>query len=148
MTIAFSGSILPRSAGLIRCGEEPCLINIKQSKDQLVIEQLAGSNVPEEVIRTYVTNWFDLNRELEPFYHLLDSSSLAYMANEFNGLRLVRIPDLFEALCWCVIGQQINLTFAYKIKRRFVEAYGSKLEYGDYLYYTFPSPDDLAGVNF
>ena len=68
------------------------------------------------------------------------------MCEDFNGLRLIGIPDLFEALCWSIIGQQINLTFAYKLKRRMVEAYGQQLEFEDLTYHLFPEPERLAQV--
>ena len=35
------------------------------------------------------------------------------------------IPDLFEASYWSIIGQQINLIFACKLKRIFTEVYGT-----------------------
>ena len=35
---------------------------------------------------------------------------------QYYGLRTLGIPDLFEALSWGIIGQQINLTYAYTLK--------------------------------
>jgi len=57
------------------------------------------------------------------------------------------IPNLFESLCWCIIGQQINLTFAYRLKRLLVEKYGEKKVIGDVTYYNFPTPEILLKVN-
>jgi DNA-3-methyladenine glycosylase II len=68
------------------------------------------------------------------------------MALDYDGLRLMGIPDLFEALCWSIIGQQINLTFAYKLKRRFTEVYGTKLIYENADYYLFPKPEIVANI--
>jgi len=65
---------------------------------------------------------------------------------EEEAARLIGIVDLFEALCWSVIGQQINLQFAYKTKRRLVERYGSRIEYGGKNYYLFPTPGQLAAA--
>jgi len=63
-----------------------------------------------------------------------------------SRLRLMGIVDLFEALCWSVIGQQINLTFAFKLKRRLVEKYGERLDFEGDAYYLFPSYAVLAEV--
>ena len=62
---------------------------------------------------------------------------------KYYGLRLIGISDLFEALCWCVIGQQINLTFAHKVKTRLVKRYGDKVVSDNNTYYSFPSPEIL-----
>ena len=45
------------------------------------------------------------------------------------------MPDLFESLVWAIIGQQINLTFAYTLKKRFVQDFGENIvfENGDSL---------------
>jgi DNA-3-methyladenine glycosylase II len=78
------------------------------------------------------------------------------MYKDFYGLRLMGITDLFESLCWCIIGQQINLTFAYKLKRRLVERYGTKLDFEGSSFYIFPdfkilaqaSTDELKEMQF
>lgn len=44
--------------------------------------------------------------------------------DEFYGLRNIGIPDLFEAIVWGILGQQINLAYAYTLKRRLVETFG------------------------
>jgi len=130
---------------LVRFSEKKALISVKEGNKNLRIELLAGDAFEKE-LRNYITKWFDLNRDLNPFYDQLNNSSLSYMTKDFYGLRMVGIPDLFEAICWCIIGQQINLNFAYKIKRRFVEAYGDKLSYEGVDFYTFPQPEQLSMV--
>jgi DNA-3-methyladenine glycosylase II len=125
---------------------EPTLIEITESGNQLIINVLNGNNSEKELIE-FVKDWFDYDRDLRPFYQLLEKDAeLKYMTTHYRGLRLLGIPDLFEALCWSIIGQQINLTFAYKLKRRFTEAYGTKLTYGESDYYLFPKPEIVANI--
>lgn len=101
-----------------------------------------------EQAEAFIVEWFDLDRELQPFYQLLSEHSLLpFMSREFFGLRLMGIPDLFEALCWCIIGQQINLAFAHRLKRKLVENYGTSINYYSRPYYFFPEPELLAGLN-
>jgi len=125
------------------------LFKITDASDRLKIELLAGEPskaIVEEAAR-YVTDWFDLERNLHPFYQLLENHDpLSYMAAKYYGLRLMRIPDLFEALCWCVVGQQINLTFAHKLKRQLVETYGTFITYESKRHYFFPEAEVLAGL--
>ncbi|TDE11302.1 DNA-3-methyladenine glycosylase family protein [Dyadobacter psychrotolerans] len=128
---------------------KPVLIEIKKHLNGLVVEMLSGTPAPsgETYIREYVTEWLDLDRDLQPFYKLLANHAvLGYMPEKYAGLRLIGIPDLFEALVWSIIGQQINLTFAYKIKRRLVEAYGESIRFENKLYHIFPTSKSLANT--
>lgn len=96
----------------------------------------------------YVREWFDLDTDLAPFYEMAENDTLLREAVHRNyGLRLIGIPDLFEALCWGIIGQQINLTFAYTLKRRFVEQFGTSAEADGQLYWAFPSPERIAALD-
>lgn len=95
----------------------------------------------------YVREWFDLERDLAPFYQMAEGDSLLREpSRRFYGLRLLGIPDLFEALCWGILGQQINLTFAYTLKRRLVERYGASIVYNREIYWLFPEPENIAGL--
>lgn len=125
---------------------DPTLIEITAIGNQLIINTLIG-NPPKNKIIEFIKEWFDYDRDMTPFYALIQQDSdLKYMATEYNGLRLMGIPDLFEALCWSIIGQQINLTFAYKLKCRFTETYGTKLTYENSDYYLFPPPEIVANI--
>ncbi len=125
---------------------EPTLIEITEEDKQLIINVLVGDNSEKEIIE-FVKDWFDYERDITGFYELLNQDAdLKYMATDYDGLRLMGIPDLFEALCWSIIGQQINLTFAYKLKRRFTEVYGTKLTYEGSDYYLFPKPEIVANI--
>jgi len=72
---------------------------------------------------------------------------LKRLAERYYGLRLIGIPDLFEALAWSVIGQQINLNFAYTLKKRLVEAFGEKVTGDGRDFCLFPSPETVAGLS-
>ncbi|GAL86642.1 3-methyladenine DNA glycosylase [Sporocytophaga myxococcoides] len=134
----------------LKLGEDLYLLRIYEKDKFLNIEVLVGSvNVKsKKLIEAFVIEWFDLNNDLESFYSALKKDKqLAYMYKDFYGLRLMGITDLFESLCWCIIGQQINLSFAYKLKRRLVEQYGTKMEYQGSLFYIFPDFKILAGAS-
>ncbi|WP_042166970.1 DNA-3-methyladenine glycosylase family protein [Paenibacillus gorillae] len=100
-----------------------------------------------DAVASYTREWFDLDANLAPFYSMASKDPLLELpVKNHYGLRTIGILDLFEALCWGIIGQQINLPFAYILKRRFVERYGRSLEYGGESYWLFPSPQDIAGL--
>ncbi len=96
----------------------------------------------------YLRQLFDLNRDLGPFYRLAGLDPiLAKLADQHYGLRIIGIPDLFEALSWAVIGQQINLTFAYTLKKRFVETFGESIIFEGDTYWLHPSFEKISGLD-
>ncbi|MFC4778819.1 DNA-3-methyladenine glycosylase family protein [Paenibacillus sp. GCM10023252] len=99
-------------------------------------------------IAAYVREWFDLDRDLGPFYELAERDELLnQVVAKFYGLRVIGIPELFEAICWGIIGQQINLTFAYTLKRRFVETFGQRLDWEGESYWLFPRAELIASLS-
>ncbi|MDF2834677.1 MAG: DNA-3-methyladenine glycosylase [Paenibacillus sp.] len=106
----------------------------------------AGNSLTNAAV-AYVREWFDLELDLSPFYRMADGDPLLREpSRQFFGLRLLGIPDLFEALSWGIIGQQINLAFAYTLKRRLVERYGRPIAYNGETYWLFPEPETIAGL--
>jgi len=101
-----------------------------------------------EQIKLYIRSWFDLDRNIKPWQSLVEQDSLlSKMPTALYGLRLIGIPDLFEAMCWAIAGQQVNLAFAYRLKARLVEHYGKRTVWDGDVYYSFPSPSDLSAID-
>ncbi|WP_256762182.1 DNA-3-methyladenine glycosylase [Cohnella sp. WQ 127256] len=136
---------------LIEIEHEPILIEISESDASTIwirlVDSLPRDRTVWESIVHYVQEWFDLHRDLAPFYHIAANDPLlSKLATDYYGMRIIGVPDLFEALCWAVIGQQINLTFAYTLKKRFVEAFGKPMEWNSRTYWLFPKPEDVASI--
>jgi DNA-3-methyladenine glycosylase II len=132
---------------LIKVENTTILLNISSQKNKLHVEFPLGTPSPSvrEKAAAYIWELFDLDTDLASFYRAAAQDPiLKPIANQYYGLRIIQIPDLFEALTWAIIGQQINLTFAYKLKRRFVEHYGEKVTYGDSVYWLHPTYDRIA----
>lgn len=131
----------------LRLDGRALLVGIVGGDGCLEVTILQGT-ADKDRLAAYVGEWMDVDRDLAPFYGLLGKDKrLHYMRKDFKGLRLVGIVDLFEALSWSIIGQQINLKFAYTLKRRLVEKYGSSLSYEGETYHLFPDCKVLAGAN-
>lgn len=60
-----------------------------------------------------------------------------------RGLRLPLLPTGFDALCWGIIGQQINVKFASTLRREIVELAGEKV--GDMR--AHPTPERVADID-
>ena len=76
-----------------------------------------------------------------------DDPIFASVAQRFRGVRPVLIADPFETIVWAIIGQQINISFAAKLKRALVERFGGRVRAGDRDYLLFPDPDTLARLD-
>lgn len=101
-----------------------------------------------ENIKNYMSDWFDLNANLGDFYKVAQKDVvLANLCQKYYGLRMIGMPDLFESLVWSIIGQQINLNFAYSLKERLVQHFGEKLIHNGENFYALPTPKRLASLN-
>ena len=99
----------------------------------------------ESPISAHISEWLDLERNLDPFYQLAKKDELmAPLLVHFKGLRIIGVHDLFEALCWSILGQQVNLAFAYTLKKRVVENYGVHHEWEGRDFWSFPTPERIA----
>jgi DNA-3-methyladenine glycosylase II len=133
---------------LILIENEQILIEIRVVKDQkLHIRFMNGTPILAQrmLVASFVWDWLDLETDLSLFYQLAEGDPiLQKVAKPHYGLRIIGIPDLFEALCWAIMGQQINLTFAYTLKKRFVESYGTCLDWEGHQYWLFPTIHRIA----
>lgn len=134
----------------IPIGNSISILEISAEPSNALMLRFIGNTMPTNpleraAIAAYMRDWFDLDTDLRPFYELAKTDSLLERAiQKFYGLRVIGIPDFFEAICWGIIGQQINLAFAYTLKRRFVESYGRSVKCEGIQYWLFPTPRDIA----
>ncbi|MXQ52461.1 DNA-3-methyladenine glycosylase [Shimazuella sp. KC615] len=134
---------------LLHVEEQMILLEISQKDDDTLqirfVDKKPSSKHAKIYVVQYICEWLDLDTELHQFYDLVKNDKiLGTLITRYHGLRIVGIPDLFESLCWAVIGQQINLTFAYTLKRRFVENFGRSYEWNNRSHWIFPEPSQLS----
>ncbi|MFD6210009.1 DNA-3-methyladenine glycosylase family protein [Peribacillus sp. NPDC060253] len=129
---------------------ETLIVEISAENETELSVRLPGRNEALEkyskgAVSQYIRHWFDLDTNLLPFYELAENDPILKMpVNQFFGLRNMGIPDLFEAIAWGILGQQINLTYAYTLKRRLVEGFGEFVECEGKHYWLFPKPEVIA----
>lgn len=128
----------------------PLVFQIEYEEEKLKVDFINA--VPDEgsqlYVSSYIREWFDLKTNLKPFYALAKKDDLlADLVKRFKGYRIVGQPDLFESLVWAVLGQQINLQFAYTLKQRFVEQFGMRVNHQHQDYFLFPEPKIVAQLS-
>ncbi|MCZ8538580.1 DNA-3-methyladenine glycosylase [Paenisporosarcina quisquiliarum] len=135
----------------IRINHEIILIRVSFIHNELVITFPQLNTVSDHVTEasaTYVEEWFDLSRDLQPFYSLAeDDEILNGVVSAYKGLRIIGVEDLFEALCWSIMGQQISLHVAYALKQKLVTTYGESICHDGMTYWLFPSPERISSLS-
>ncbi len=134
----------------IHLGESAVLLRVKASGKRLLIQVLNRELTESEQseVKNFVREWLDLETDLKPFYNMAKKDKLlSGLIQRFRGYRIVGQPDLYESLIWAVLGQQINLGFAYTLKQRFVEKYGDAVEWDGQRFYLFPSYQTIANIS-
>ncbi|TDI97085.1 MAG: DNA-3-methyladenine glycosylase 2 family protein [Caldithrix sp.] len=136
---------------LLKLHDKKLLLELSCRTNNAIEIKLLNSRVEDSTkifIKNYVREWFDLETDLALFYKIAAKDKLLKnLVHRFYGLRLIKIYDFFQALCWAIFGQQINLAFAYTLYRRFIENYGEKLTYKNQDYWLFPNSDIIAGLS-
>jgi DNA-3-methyladenine glycosylase II len=131
----------------LRVKQTIIVFSIHHDKGDLVVEFLNGkpaASQATEVVK-YIREWLDLDTDLKPFYAMCEKDKLLKgLVESFYGYRIVGQPDLFESIVWAVLGQQINVQFAYTLKQKFVEQFGEAIGLNDDTYYLFPAPEVVA----
>ncbi len=88
-----------------------------------------------------------LNDDLNKCYAVLRRDpSLAPLLRRNKGLRLMRTPDVYEALMMGVIGQQLSVASAAAIRRRLIMAVGDRVVARGREYRGYPSPTRLLAA--
>ncbi|WP_346353839.1 DNA-3-methyladenine glycosylase [Azotosporobacter soli] len=127
------------------------LITVRPARQgELVVRCLNGEPTQTErrQLAAFVSDWLDLKRDITPFYRIAEKDPLlGASVKKYRGLRIFALPDLFEALCWSIIGQQVNISFAYTLKNRFVETFGSFILWQEEKHWLFPLPALIAKLS-
>jgi len=126
---------------------EQVLYGVREEGRALKVRILAGpsSSGTLTAVRQLVERQFSASLDLAAFYRRVASDPvLSRLTRHFRGLRIPQSPNIFAAVVSAILDQQVNLAFAFKVKKALVECYGGHLERQGRRYFAFPSPGALA----
>ena len=113
---------------------------------EVIGDTVEPNDLPAAVALTEKT--FTTADDIMPLYRVAETDPVfARLAWSLRGLRPVLIADPFEAIVWAIIGQQINISFAARLKRALVDRFGSTFAIDGLVLPTFPSPETLAELD-
>ena len=97
--------------------------------------------------RRFLKRMFYVDFDLRPFYRSVSDPVMKKLTKRFVGFRPVLTPTVFEAATWAIIGQQVNLHFAHRLKSRLVEKANRFFDLDGEQYYLFPTATDIARLS-
>ena len=119
-------------------------------KPRLALD-VAGSRVDDHITTAtarHIRAIMLLDVDPAPFLATLRGDPvLAKLVRQFAGLRPTAIASPYEALLWAIIGQQINVAFAAKLKRSLVDLCGHSLAIDSTTFGLFPKPATVAALD-
>src|SRR5438876_7837441 len=132
---------------VVELGDEPVLYGVREEAGALRARILAGpsSQAAQAAVQELVSRQFSASLDLNSFYrHVAGDPVLSRLTRHFRGLRIPQSPNVFATVVSAILDQQVNLAFAFKVKKALVETYGDHLSYQGRSYSAFPSPASLA----
>ncbi|OKP04002.1 DNA-3-methyladenine glycosylase 2 [Xenorhabdus eapokensis] len=109
--------------------EKPALLTIimekNRAKIQLDIDGDKDCSSQHEALSTLASHMLGLKQPVDIFESIYqDHPVIGELVSRQMGLRIYQSATPFEALTWAIIGQQISLSAAISIRRRFIQAVG------------------------
>lgn len=130
-----------RNRILLRCQADSGRFNVRLAP---LDDARISAHVRDEAVRV-IRHMFSLNLDWATIRDQLASDSvLAPALFPCSEFRPFRSASLFEALVDSVVGQQVNVAFAAKLRTRLVEEFGASAHVNGETYYAYPTPSRIA----
>jgi DNA-3-methyladenine glycosylase II len=105
----------------------------------------AGSPAAHRAARRVVEGALGAAQPVRGFYRAFAADAVIGEAiRDFRGLRVAGVPSLWEALVTAILAQQVNLPFAYDIRRELTETFGRRARCDGETFHAFPEPGSFA----
>jgi DNA-3-methyladenine glycosylase II len=125
-------------------------VRLKQ-QDKKVFAQIFANpdQATNQEIKQQLERMFSLNTDADGFAEIIAGDKvIENIYNSNQGLRPVLFPSAYEAAARAIIGHQLPVKQAAKIKERICEEHGVKVETEDQIMYAFPSPKKLEKLPY
>lgn len=137
---------------LLRAGPGAVLLSVCQrgGPDRAVLEVTlegpgARSPAASAAARSLLQRSLGAASDVSSFYRACAADPLLSASiRDFRGLGIAGYPSLWEALVTAILCQQINLRFAYDIRRELALAFGRRARIAGEIHVAFPTPESLA----
>jgi DNA-3-methyladenine glycosylase II len=143
---AYANGVLYRAAWLAGVPGIIQARNIAGDEMEFTFTSFEDSSLPgRDVLEQALRRKFSLDLDLPAFYRFVSTiPELSHLSAQQRGLRPILKDSLLEALCLAIVDQQVNVTFAARLKHRLLETYGRQYHINGQALWLFPQPDTLA----
>ena len=136
---------------LLPVGRRGVLLSVAQTggPDRAILEvELEGRGSDSEAARSAALRVVEVAlgaaSDVRGFYRDCGHDAILSAAiRDFRGMRIAGWPSLWEALVTAILSQQVNLKFAYDIRRELALALGRRARFGGRIYAAFPTPEEF-----
>lgn len=125
----------------LNLGGSPAVLKIHLDPAKVTVRCPKGSAVEAHGVAAHILG---LGQDSEAFERLAVRLGFARLVSGGKGLRICQTPTAFDGLLWTIIGQQINLPFTYRLRRRLFELAGTPVAGG---LIAPPSPAQVAALD-
>jgi len=132
---------------LILVGPSPILVEVRQvgSVTRPALEVTLQGRAPvsaaaRQAALELVGTALGAGLDVRPYYRAFRNDALlGELLRSFRGLRIAGCPSLWEATVTAVLSQQVNLVFAYDVRRELALAFGGRARFAGETYVAFPT---------
>lgn len=124
----------------IRLGNEPHILRLNLSPTQITAS-VTPPTAEMPRLHAMVVGMLGLDQETAAFVRHAERLGLTRLVAGCPELRIHQTPSVFDGLLWAIIGQQINMAFAFLLRRRLFEFSGTPMGHG---LYAPPTPEMVA----
>ncbi len=146
MTERADGSRFVRTA---RLAGTPAQLHVVLADGTAAVRVEAAEALPPDALREahgIILRLLGLTTDPAPFVRMIARrTDFVRLIDGRRGLRIPVIPRPFEALCWTILGQQVNMPFAYALRRTLIELAGEPAGGG---LWTHPTPEAVAALDY
>jgi DNA-3-methyladenine glycosylase II len=136
----------------IRGKKGPLLMEVSEDQETSALAvTLTGEISPEDQadLPKRIAFMFGTQLDLRPFYEQMEQDDVLRPVIEARqGMRMVLEPSVYECLMKTIIGQQLNVSFAAVLLKRFLSLAGEECEFAGEKWLVFPTPEQVVRLRY
>jgi DNA-3-methyladenine glycosylase II len=128
-------------------GAAPAVVEVSQPKPDAIAVRVSGKPASTKRHVQTVATMLGVDVDLREWYRAVRPIPwLAELTREFRGVKPPRYPDLWEALCYAIVFQQLSIASASSIMHRLVARLSTPETYDGVRLHPFPRPQAFVAA--
>jgi len=125
----------------------PAAVSVREGGDGGVSATIAADGAAADLARDQLERMLSLDIDASLLGQALRGDRVAAeLVDELRGLRPVCFASPYEAACWAVLSQRVQMKQAARIRVRMCERLGREIDVDGQTLHTFPNPEALRAT--